>query len=326
MKKYLILLLIIFISCGSPESLEEEIVSLEEEIVSLEEEIVSLEEEDNNKPDSSSEDQQEASSETNLFIGEIIQDNTFIDFHRYIDVGGLRIFALSDVSGEFILEVAEVYSLMFGENEYIDSNLRNRYIETTEKEFVFQRIGYIGPENYNLDSLYPDVDCCPGKNYRNNHTDYIWEYPNVSANDQTGEVIEHLLHTITGVGFAKEFSEWNWDDTNSKIHLAMDEAIEKNIYDISDYEEIRSSGRVKTFNRITVQEFSFWVIVTAWGYGDIFDLPHGEFMISTVEELKESLPLAYELYKDTVEKILTPPDKNYLRAVSYTHLTLPTKA
>jgi hypothetical protein len=36
-------------------------------------------------------------------------------------------------------------------------------------------------------------------------------------------------------------------------------------------------------------------------------------MISTVEELKESLPLAYELYKDTVEKILTPPDKSYLR-------------
>ena len=95
MKKYLILLLIIFISCGSPESLEEEIVPLEEE-------ILSLEEEDNNKPDSSSEDQQEASSETNLFIGEIIQDNTFIDFHRYIDVGGLRIFALSDVSGELI--------------------------------------------------------------------------------------------------------------------------------------------------------------------------------------------------------------------------------
>tara|TARA_B100000530_G_scaffold22743_1_gene14712 strand:- start:545 stop:709 length:165 start_codon:yes stop_codon:yes gene_type:complete len=54
LKKYLILLLIIFISCGSPESLEEEIVPLEEE-------IVSLEEEDNNKPDSSSEDQQEAS-------------------------------------------------------------------------------------------------------------------------------------------------------------------------------------------------------------------------------------------------------------------------
>ena len=93
----------------------------------------------------------------------------------------------------------------------------------------------------------------------------------------------------------------------------MDEAVEKNIYDISDYEELLSYGEFEAFNRITVQEFSFWVVVTAWGYGDIFDLPHGEFMISTVEELEESLPLAYELYKDTVEKILTPPDKSYLR-------------
>ena len=69
MKKYLILLLIIFISCGSPESLEEEIVPLEEE-------IVSLEEEDNNKPDSSSEDQQEASSEAEEAPSNIEADTT----------------------------------------------------------------------------------------------------------------------------------------------------------------------------------------------------------------------------------------------------------
>jgi len=61
--------LIIFISCGSPESLEEEIVPLEEE-------IVSLEEEDNNKPDSSSEDQQEASSEAEEAPSNIEADTT----------------------------------------------------------------------------------------------------------------------------------------------------------------------------------------------------------------------------------------------------------
>ena len=47
---------------------------------------------------------------------------------------------------------------------------------------------------------------------------------------------------ITGVGFAKEFSEWNWDDTNSKIHLAMDEAIEKNIY---GWVKNKTSGNVE---------------------------------------------------------------------------------
>ena len=106
-----------------------------------------------------------------------------------------------------------------------------------------------------------------------------------------------------------------WYNLNSKIHLAKNEAIEKYIYDISSYEEIRSSGDIEAFNRITVQEFSFWLIVTAWGNSDVFDLPHEEFSISTASELEERLPLAYELYEDTVNKILTPPDKNYLRSM-----------
>jgi len=250
-----------------------------------------------------------------LSIGKVVEDKSYTSYTRYIDVAGLRIFVLPEVSEEFISKVAEVYALMFEQNEYIDINLRNRYFKSTEQEFVFQRIGYLGPENYKLDSPNPDVDCCPGKNYEDNHTDYIWEYPNVSANDQVGEIIEHLLHTITGVGFALEFPEWNWYNLNSKIHLAMNEAIEKNIYDISSYEEIRSSGDIEAFNRITVQEFSFWLIVTAWGYSDVFDLPHEEFSISTASELEERLPLAYELYEDTVNKILTPPDKNYLRSM-----------
>ena len=91
MKKHLILLLIIFLSCGSRESLEEAPATEVKE------------EEDSNKVDSSSQDQQESTSELSLYIGEIIQDETFIDFHRYIDVGGLRMFALSDVSEEFIV-------------------------------------------------------------------------------------------------------------------------------------------------------------------------------------------------------------------------------
>ncbi len=308
MKKFLLLLFILFISCSSPQSPEEEITSLEEETNSERTHEADISE-------SSTESIQETAWEPTLSIGKVVEDKSYTSFTRYIDVAGLRIFVLPGVSEEFISKVAEVYALMFEQNEYIDINLRNRYFKSTEQEFVFQRIGYLGPENYKLDSPNPDVDCCPGKNYEDNHTDYIWEYPNVSANDQVGEIIEHLLHTITGVGFALEFPEWNWYNLNSKIHLAMNEAIEKNIYDISSYEEIRSSGDIEAFNRITVQEFSFWLIVTAWGYSDVFDLPHEEFSISTASELEERLPLAYELYEDTVNKILTPPDKNYLRSM-----------
>jgi len=290
MKKFLVLALIIT-SCGSGEALEEESLP------------TNLEDAD--------ESSQERDPEPQVFNGGVIEDESFDSFTRYIDVAGLRIFVLPEVSSEFISKVAEVYILMFEENEYFDETLRNRYLKRTEEDFTFQRIGYLGPENYGLDSENPKVSCCPGKNYKDNHVDYIWEYPDADADLQIREIVEHLLHTVTGVGFALEFPKWNWFNTNSEIHLAMNEAVEKNIYDISSYEEIRNRGDIEGFNRVTVQEFTFWVIVTEWGYADIFK----EFSIGTASDLKEQLPLSHKLYEDTIKKILTPPDKNYLRSM-----------
>ena len=246
---------------------------------------------------------------------EIVDDASFESFTKYADVAGLRIFSLPDVSNEFLLAVAEIYRQMLGDNNHIDKNLRDRYLNRVSEDYVFQRIGYLGPENYKLDSPNPDIDCCPGKNYEDNHTDYIWEYPNAFFEEQAGEVIEHLLHTVTGVGFALEFSEWDWEDTNSKIHVAMNEAVEKNIYDISSYEEIKERGNIEDFNRIVIQEFSFWFIITAWGFADLWNMPHEEFRISTIDELQEELPIANELFEDTVKKILTPPNKTDLRSL-----------
>ncbi len=217
---------------------------------------------------------------------------------------------------EFTIEDGELFILqMLQPGENIDTDLRSRYLKIVENDKVFQRIGYVGPEYYNFDSPNPSVDCCPGRGYEDNHTDFIWEYQNVSANDQVGEVIEHLLHTITGVGFAREFPEWNWYDENSKIYLAMNEAVEKNIYDISSYQEIKNNGDMEGYNKVTVQEFSFWVIVTSWGYSDIYDLPHGEFKISSINQVRTELPIAFELYVDTIEKILTVPDKDFLKSL-----------
>ena len=56
------------------------------------------------------------------------------------------------------------------------------------------------------------------------------------------------------------------------------------------------------------------------GLGDvykrqIFDLPHGEFEISTINEVRSELPLAFELYVDTIEKIFTIPDKELLKSL-----------
>ena len=317
-KKISILFLIFFIACGAGE----EDVEVTENISSNSDEPTTTTEQQKENDDSTTTTIQEVnkesedySSENIISIGEIETDTSFRDYQKYVDVAGLRIFALPEVSDEYMYKVAETYFQMLQQGENIDNGLRSRYLNTVDNEKVFQRIGFEGPEYYNFDSPNPSVDCCPGNGYEDNHTDFIWEYKDANTIGTIGEVVEHLLHTITGAGLLLEFPEWSWEDTNSKIHKAMNEAVEKNIYDISSYEEIKNNGDIEGYNRVTVQEFSFWVIVTSWGYGDIFDLPHGEFEISTINEVRSELPLAFELYVNTIEKIFTIPDKELLKSL-----------
>ena len=320
MKLKKILFLIVFIACGAGQG----DVEVTENTSSNSDEPTTTNEQQKENDDSISttttteevnEESEDYSSENVISIGEIVTDTSFRDYQKYVDVAGLRIFALPEVSDEYMYKVAEIYFQMLQQGENIDNSLRSRYLNTVNNEKVFQRIGFEGPEYYNFDSPNPSVDCCPGNGYEDNHTDFIWEYKDANTIGTVGEVVEHLLHTITGAGLLLEFPEWSWEDTNSKIHKAMNEAVEKNIYDISSYEEIKNNGDIEGYNRVTVQEFSFWVIVTSWGYDDIFDLPHGEFEISTINEVRSELPLAFELYVDTFEKIFTVPDKELLKSL-----------
>ena len=320
MKLKKILFLIVFIACGAGQG----DVEVTENTSSNSDEPTTTTEQQKENDDSISttttteevnEESEDYSSENVISIGEIVTDTSFRDYQKYVDVAGLRIFALPEVSDEYMYKVAETYFQMLQQGDNIDNSLRSRYLNSVDNEKVFQRVGFEGPEYYNFDSPNPSVDCCPGNGYEDNHTDFIWEYKDANTIGTVGEVVEHLLHTITGAGLLLEFPEWSWEDTNSKIHKAMNEAVEKNIYDISSYEEIKNNGDIEGYNRVTVQEFSFWVIVTSWGYGDIFDLPHGEFEISTINEVRSELPLAFELYVDTIEKIFTIPDKELLKSL-----------
>ena len=265
---------------------------------------------DNQQEDYSQDVEIEKVTQVSLTRGEIIEDNSYLDFQRYLDVADIRIFILPEVSDEFAYKVADLYNLMLEEGENINYELRDKYLVNTKNNLVFQKVGYEGPERYNLDSDPPGVDCCPGKGYEDNHTDFIWEYLNVRPEEQIGEVIEHLLHTITGVAFALEFEEWNWENPNSKINLAMEEAVDNGIFDISSYEDIKKYGSIEDFNKVTAIEFAFWGIIVSWDYGDIYELPHDEFTISTPEELKQELPIFYSLYEDTFNKIFSTPEKD----------------
>ncbi|MDA9033874.1 M10 family metallopeptidase C-terminal domain-containing protein, partial [Hyphomicrobiales bacterium] len=246
---------------------------------------------------------------------EIIQDENFKPFNRYIDIGGLRIFGLDEVSDSFLKKVASTYEAMFVSNSLINLEMRSAFSDILKENYIFQRVGFNSPEYYGRGDKIAEHPI--NGSYKDNQTDYIWEGLSRSEASQTSEVIEHLLHTITGVGFAFQFSEWDPLDPSSKINLAMEQAIEGGYYDVSSYEEIKLRGDEEGYAKVTVQEFSYWLILAEWEYFQITDKANNntEFTLRTASDIADKLPLAHELYLDTAAKILSRPDEIIIQSL-----------
>jgi hypothetical protein len=89
------------------------------------------EDDENDDREEEAEVKEEEALEPTISIGEIVEDDSFLDYHRYIDVAGLRMFILPEVGDEFIYKVSEVYYLMLQEGEHIDQDIRNSYLQTS---------------------------------------------------------------------------------------------------------------------------------------------------------------------------------------------------
>ena len=108
--------------------------------------------------------------------------------------------------------------------------------------------------------------------------------------------------------------------SSSRLRLATQEAIEKGVYDVSDYDEIK--GDKEGYNKIITQEYAYWLILAKWDYFDISGNTEGgsitgnnEFTLGTPDEIREKLPLGHQLYVDYIEKILTEPDKKFIESL-----------
>ena len=231
-----------------------------------------------------------------------------VDFPNYIDAKNLRIFAREGVSIDFLNNVGEAYTEMFNENSNIDSVMRSYYLSISEEEYVYQRVGVDGmASNSNFDPGEPTNP------YGDNATDYIWEMDS-GGEDQIGELIEHLLHTVTNVILYLAYpNDWDYNKSSSAISLAMQEAIDKGIYDISSYEDLKNDN--DAYTKILTQEYAYWLILAEWDYyvitGKKMDGMSGneEFILGTPAEISAQLPLGHQLYKYYVEKILSIPDE-----------------
>ena len=229
------------------------------------------------------------------------------DFSAYIDAKNMRIFAKKGVSDLFLNNVGKSYEAMFRNGSNINQSMRSHYLSTTKDEYVFQRVGLQNMENN------PNFDAgTPPKPYDENATDYIWEIKD-GGKEQIGEVVEHLLHTVTNVILYLAYpNEWDFNKSSSALSKAMQEAIDKGIYKIYSYDELKNDKEI--YHKILTQEYAYWLILAEWDYyiigGKKMDGMSGneEFTIGTSSEISAQLPLGHKLYKDYVEKILSIPD------------------
>jgi len=254
----------------------------------------------------------------------VIEDTFYLPFNRYIDSHSLRIFVLDEVSNSFIKKVAATYEAMLTTNSLIDTEQRATFKEALENNYVFQKVGVEGPEYYGGGNNFQKPHPTNG-NYRGEHTDYIWEGTSrtygektsiQAAASQTSSVIEHLLHTITAVGFNLVYPEWKWADSSSSINLAMQQAIDGGYYDISSYASVLDR-HPEGHMALIVQEFSFWLVLAEWEYFELTDKSNNntEFTLRTASDIADKLPLAHQLYLDTFAKVFSAPDKTLIQAL-----------
>ena len=242
----------------------------------------------------------------------VINNATYQPYDRYVDSHGLRIFSLDEVSESFIKKVAVTYDAMHASNSSVDTESRATFKAALENNYVFQKVGISGPDYYGGGANL--VNGPQSGNYDHNQTDFIWEGTTTTASGQTNEVIEHLLHTVTAVGFNILYPEWKWNDSSSSINLAMQQAIDGSYYDISSYAIVTDpEDHMKT----VATEFAYWLVLAEWEYFDVAGISadHPEFTLRTASDIANHLPLAHQLYLDTFAKIFSVPDKTLIQSV-----------
>ena len=121
---------------------------------------------------------------------------------------------------------------------------------------------------------------------------------------QVMEVVEHILHHVTDVGLHYTFpGEWGLSNS-STLYSVTEEAIDYDYYDIQQYSDIDDVG---VRMRVILQEYAYWIIYTSWNLREKYGPQNSEWSIMNSVELLDKLPDSYQLYNDTVVKVMTCP-------------------
>ena len=243
-------------------------------------------------------------------------------FDRYLDVYGLRLFALSSFGGvpapedEFIEKTAQTVKLMLDPNAAgINKKKQRKAIKFMSKQSTMQRIGVDSYDAYKNPSLNDSPSGWDKVNDNYAATDFTYqlrdeitgEFSPIQRNQITQQ-IEHLHHTFVNFlmpgAYKKEF---NLKEGSGLLWDAAAEAIENGVFDDSDYLELKKiqepDGETISLYRSTVmQEYAYALTYALWGYIDKYteDLsldPEWSDDYLTSDSIRIANPLGYKLYQ-----------------------------
>lgn len=229
---------------------------------------------------------------------DIVPTDEYKPFTKKLSVYGITLIGRDDISDDFMRKVAKTIKEMFpqgGDSELQKEVLRNMYRYRTA-------IPLFKGEDYEFSPS--DEEAWDLTTSKNSICDIIME----GVPGQVNEVVEHILHHVTDVGLHYTFpDEWGISKT-SKIYHAMQEAIDKKYYDVSQYGEEDDEER----NRVLLQEYAYWIIYCSWDLRETYGPKEAEWSIMNSSELKAKLPQSYQLFESTIPKVMVSPSRSML--------------
>ena len=234
-------------------------------------------------------------------VGEIIESEDYPPFTKELNVYGITLIARDDISDNFMLNIANTIIEMFPKSADIDTMLQKDLLRNIHKYKTVIPLFY--GEDWDLSPTEEQLwDTTAGEN---SVCDIIMD--NIPG--QVMEVVEHILHHVTDVGLHYTFpNEWGLS-SSSTLYSVTEEAVDLNYYDIQQYSDIDDVG---VRMRVILQEYAYWIIYTSWDLREKYGPQDSEWSIMNSVELLEKLPDSYQLYNDTVVKIMACPSDSTL--------------
>ena len=234
-------------------------------------------------------------------VGEIIESEDYPPFTKELNVYGITLIGRDDISDDFMLNIANTIIEMFPQSAGIDTMLQKDLLRNIHKYKTVIPL-FHGEDWVFSPEEEEEWDITAGEN---SVCDIIME----NIPNQVREVVEHILHHVTDIGLHYTFpGEWGLS-SSSKLYSVTEEAIDHDYYDIQQYSDIDDVG---VRMRVILQEYAYWIIYTSWDLREKYGPQDSEWSIMNSVELLEKLPDSYQLYNDTVVKVMACPSDSTL--------------